>query len=197
MVLAVGDGEDAVLDARVDGDPHGLLGDDGGPPDPDRQHVEEVVPGTGADEHRVAAVAELDLELDHGCDPPGAVAGASAVARELGAVAGGLLGVDLRERLEHHLGELLLGLLDVAVHRVDVDDQVGHLGVEVVALGGVALEHDARVGVEQRSVVLVGLLRHAVGDERRAGAQPHHGDVGTVEQGPSGLGAHDAAARAR
>ncbi len=65
-MLALGHGEHAVLHAGVDLDRDRRLGDHGHPGHTHRQHLEQAVAGTGADQDRVAPLPQRDLELDHG-----------------------------------------------------------------------------------------------------------------------------------
>ena len=64
-LLAVVEEKGALFDAGVDRPRDGLLGDDGGPVGADRQHLDQAVPGAGADQHRVGAVAEVDANFTH------------------------------------------------------------------------------------------------------------------------------------
>ena len=152
--------ERAVLDARVDLDADAGLGDDGGPLAPAGQHLEQPVAGAGADQHRVAAVAEGDLDLDHAapaCDP----------ARRWRAAQDAVRG---SSRSSDDAASVPLGVLGQRVDGRDGDDLVGHLAGTSRPRSACSRRDRARhVVVDQRPVRLLG---DPAGEEGRVGVEP-------------------------
>ena len=68
-LLAVGEKKGPLLDAGIHRPGNRLLGHDGGPVGSDREHLDQAVAGSGPDQNRVRAVAEVDPLFMHRSAP--------------------------------------------------------------------------------------------------------------------------------
>ena len=163
VLLAVSDLEQHVRDAGGDRDRQTGLADHRRAPGRRRQQFTELHGGAVADEHVVGALAQRDADATHVAHRPTDV------------VHGTSWPLMSRSHVPSPRPPRTASTTSANVAAVDVDDCVGDLAVQVLALAEHLLQCARRVVVEQRPMPVT---RDTIDEQPRIGLQPHDRRVG-------------------